>query len=225
MRQIVDRRTVLKALSMASAAAALCRAEGIAVAFFVPVIGLVFLDNEISAAWLADRSRFAGLVLGSVAVVLLGFADDVRGLGPWGKLAGQVLIAVLAWTLGYRIGVVANPFGDPIVLGALSFPVTLLWIVGIMNAPVLPVPVCAIPTMSRPSAAAGMAFRWIGVGTFQPRSSMEARVASERPSSWKVGFCSSDCTVACVLRSGSSSPAPVYHPGARINLPTFRRFV
>ncbi len=106
----------------------------IAIAFFAPVLGLLFLDNEISTAWLAEPHRFVGLIVGSMAIVLLGFVDDVRGLSPWAKLLGQIGVAMLAWSLGYRIGVIANPFGDPIALGFLSFPVTLLWIVGIVNA-------------------------------------------------------------------------------------------
>ena len=38
------------------------------------------------------------------------------------------------------------------------------WIEGSENAAVLPVPVCAMPSRSRPSSSGGIAWRWIGVG-------------------------------------------------------------
>src|SRR5690606_36196211 len=54
---------------------------------------------------------------------------------------------------------------------------------GIRNAPVLPVPVWAIPTTSLPSRAGGIALAWIGVGAFQPRSRIPARSAGADVSS------------------------------------------
>jgi hypothetical protein len=39
------------------------------------------------------------------------------------------------------------------------------------NAAVLPVPVCAMPSMSRPSRSAGIAWAWIGVGVVMPATS------------------------------------------------------
>lgn len=74
------------------------------------------------------------LLLGGGAMVLLGAVDDVRGLNPWAKLAGQV--AVATWVvLG---GVTIDRF-DPLLLPALeldvlSAPLAVLWIVGITNA-------------------------------------------------------------------------------------------
>ncbi|MBW1877073.1 MAG: undecaprenyl/decaprenyl-phosphate alpha-N-acetylglucosaminyl 1-phosphate transferase [Deltaproteobacteria bacterium] len=106
----------------------------IAVAFFLPVIGLFFWDNLVSERYLADAPRVAGLVLGAVGMVALGLVDDVHDLRARTKLVVQILFAVAAWFLGYQIVKIASPFGDPIALGWLSFPVTLLWIVGIVNA-------------------------------------------------------------------------------------------
>lgn len=105
----------------------------IAVAFFLPVFGLFFLDNGVSAAYLRDSSRFLGLVVGAVAMVMLGVVDDLRGLGAKYKLAAQVLVALMAFFAGYQIEVVMTPFGR-LELGLLALPVTLLWIVGIVNA-------------------------------------------------------------------------------------------
>jgi UDP-GlcNAc:undecaprenyl-phosphate GlcNAc-1-phosphate transferase len=106
----------------------------IAVAFFLPVVGLFFWDNLVSERYLADAPRVAGLVLGAVGMVTLGLVDDVHGLRARTKLVVQGLFAVAAWFLGYQIVHIGNPFGDPISLGWMAFPVTLLWIVGIVNA-------------------------------------------------------------------------------------------
>ena len=54
---------------------------------------------------------------------------------------------------------------------------------GIMKAPVLPVPVWAMPTTSFPSMAGGMAFPWMGVGSVQPNASTAANISSESDNS------------------------------------------
>jgi hypothetical protein len=57
---------------------------------------------------------------------------------------------------------------------------------GSENAAVLPVPVCAQPSTSRPVKTSGIACAWMGVGRVYP-SSASARVrASMRPSEAKV---------------------------------------
>lgn len=106
----------------------------IAVAFFTPIVGLFFYDNDVSSAYLGDLSRVVGLFGGAVVVVLLGLADDVFGLRPRTKFAVQVAVAIGVYFLGYQIGRIANPFGPNLDLGLFSLPVTVLWIVGVMNA-------------------------------------------------------------------------------------------
>ena len=57
------------------------------------------------------------------------------------------------------------------------------WSAGRVNAAVLPVPVCAEATTSRPSSTRGMACSWTGVGVVKPRASTPARICSLSPSS------------------------------------------
>lgn len=106
----------------------------IAIAFFVPIVGLFFYYNDVSSAYLHDVSRVVGLFGGSLVIVLLGLSDDLLNLRPRTKLMVQVAVAIAVYLLGYQIGRVANPFGASIELGWLSAPVTVLWIVGVMNA-------------------------------------------------------------------------------------------
>ncbi|MBQ3276300.1 MAG: undecaprenyl/decaprenyl-phosphate alpha-N-acetylglucosaminyl 1-phosphate transferase, partial [Oscillospiraceae bacterium] len=97
-------------------------------------IFLGFLAGVLPFAALDIRVR--GVLLGSLIIVILGVADDIRSLNPWVKLLGQCAAAAVAIACGVRINILTNPriFGEVIPLGALSVPVTLIWIVGITNA-------------------------------------------------------------------------------------------
>ena len=78
-----------------------------------------------------------GILLGSVIIVVTGAVDDLVSLRPWVKLVLQIIAAIVAIRHGVVIRILTNP-GDAsaevIALGALSVPVTLLWIVGMTNA-------------------------------------------------------------------------------------------
>ena len=76
----------------------------------------------------------SAIITGGSLMFLMGLVDDVYGLGPKFKLFIQIAIATVVILLGVRIEVLYNPFGANIDLGMLSYPVTLLWIVGITNA-------------------------------------------------------------------------------------------
>ncbi|MEW6048707.1 MAG: MraY family glycosyltransferase, partial [Bacillota bacterium] len=79
-------------------------------------------------------------VLGGTAVVwLVGLYDDIRGLSPRAKLAGQLAAAAVAVGSGLRIEFVSIPsflgHAGPIAhLGQWAVPVTILWLVGVSNA-------------------------------------------------------------------------------------------
>ena len=67
-------------------------------------------------------------------VFLVGVVDDVRGLGPAPRVVAELLAAGVLLQSGYIIDVVANPFGEPLHLGLMAVPVTLLWFVGVTNS-------------------------------------------------------------------------------------------
>lgn len=78
-----------------------------------------------------------GILLGSVIIVVTGAVDDLVSLRPWVKLVLQIAAAVVAIRHGVVIRILTNPgdaSAEAIALGALSVPVTLLWIVGMTNA-------------------------------------------------------------------------------------------
>ena len=89
----------------------------------------------------AGVSRTVAAVAAGAAVVwLVGLLDDLRGLSPAAKLAGQALGAAVSVALGLRVEFVTLPglWGsarDQVLhLGPVSVPFTLLWLVGLSNA-------------------------------------------------------------------------------------------
>jgi UDP-GlcNAc:undecaprenyl-phosphate GlcNAc-1-phosphate transferase len=111
------------------------RLGGVAVyfAFALAFAAMAFLVPR--SAWeLGAGGGYAHLVAAGGVVMLVGLLDDLRGASPAAKLAVQMAAAAYLWTAGYRMDIVTNPFGEPITLGALSLPVTVLWFVGLSNA-------------------------------------------------------------------------------------------
>ena len=77
-------------------------------------------------------SLLSGILLGSSLMFLLGLVDDVYNLNAKFKLFIQLSIATIVYLLGVKISSI--PFFGGIDLGFWSYPITLLWIVGISNA-------------------------------------------------------------------------------------------
>lgn len=98
-------------------------------AIFLGFLAGVLLCTEITLP-------LRGILLGSVLIVLLGAADDLWNLNPWLKLAVQAAAAAVAIAHGLEIRILSDPriLGETIPLGALSAPITFVWIVGITNA-------------------------------------------------------------------------------------------
>lgn len=76
-----------------------------------------------------------GLACGATLIVLLGIVDDIRGISPRFKLAGQTLAALSVIPFGVRVDFITNPFNSEILyLGLLAIPVTVFWLVAVVNA-------------------------------------------------------------------------------------------
>lgn len=78
------------------------------------------------------------ILLGAVIIVVLGVVDDIMDLPAKLKFVVQILAALIPTLGGVRIQALSNPniFSEDLywVLGGLSIPVTVLWIVGLTNA-------------------------------------------------------------------------------------------
>ena len=99
-------------------------------------IFLGFLVSVVLFAEIAVPVR--GILIGTVIIVATGAVDDIISLKYWVKLIAQVLAAVVAVCHGVTIEGLMNPnvFADneTLVIGILSIPVTIIWIVGVTNA-------------------------------------------------------------------------------------------
>jgi UDP-GlcNAc:undecaprenyl-phosphate GlcNAc-1-phosphate transferase len=107
---------------------------GIVIAFYMPLVGLLLFQSGVGQMFLAERNKVIGLFVGGLAIALLGVYDDLRGAGAGRKFFVQFAVAALMYAFGYRIDILANPFGEPLHLGWASLPFTLFWIVGVINA-------------------------------------------------------------------------------------------
>jgi len=99
------------------------------------LVGILFAFNSAPLFMKPFTDRMAGLTLGAFIIILLGLYDDIKGISPKGKLAGQVLAAIALMGYGFVITELTNPFGTgKLMLGIFSIPFTLIWIVGVTNA-------------------------------------------------------------------------------------------
>jgi UDP-GlcNAc:undecaprenyl-phosphate GlcNAc-1-phosphate transferase len=112
------------------------RIGGVAVviAFFAPLVGLAIYTNRISGLVYEDLRLMGALVAGTAGIVGLGIYDDIRGADAKLKLVVQTAVAVVMWLAGFRIELFSNPFGEAITINWLSLPLTVFWIVGVINA-------------------------------------------------------------------------------------------
>jgi len=92
-------------------------------------------DRSLSEVFLGSAWGWGWLLVGALIVAATGAVDDVRSLSPVLKGGLQVIAGAMALVGGHSIIALIDPFtGNPVELGWLSTPLTLLWIVGITNA-------------------------------------------------------------------------------------------
>jgi UDP-GlcNAc:undecaprenyl-phosphate GlcNAc-1-phosphate transferase len=90
---------------------------------FVPSLAFLPLDRETR-----------GLLLGAAVAVTVGAIDDFRGLRWWEKLGGQLIAAAIPTGFGIWVDRFTFPFvGIHTVPGWIGVPLTIVWIVAIMN--------------------------------------------------------------------------------------------
>ena len=99
----------------------------------------IFLGFLVAVILFADITKpVQGILIGAVIIVATGAVDDIVSLKYWIKLIAQIVAAVIAVAHGVTIEGLMNPnvFADneTLVIGILSIPVTIIWIVGVTNA-------------------------------------------------------------------------------------------
>ncbi len=99
----------------------------------------IFYGFVISILCFCDiNADVQGMIFGSLVIVVLGIVDDAKQLTAKVKLPFQILAALILCIFGARIDVLTVPqFISPegvINLGWWSYPLTVLWVVGVTNA-------------------------------------------------------------------------------------------
>ena len=81
------------------------------------------------SAWVA-RAHIWELVPAAAVIFAVGLVDDLFGLKPWQKLAGQLVAAAIAFGAGVRV----NSFGGHAFNPWFSLPLTVIWLLACTNA-------------------------------------------------------------------------------------------
>ncbi len=115
---------------------AIPRIGGVAIFFsmFAAILPVLALNNRISEAFWDIQPQFLALFAASGIVFLVGLIDDVYDLGAWVKLGAQIVAAIVVCAWGNRMDEFEITKNFTLELGWVSWPLTILWIVGITNA-------------------------------------------------------------------------------------------
>ena len=120
---------------------AMPRLGGLAViaGFVMSAIYLVItmkVENKIDFISEGLDKKILGVFLGGIILTIICFMDDVKGIKPLVKLAGQLLAAIIVASCGVLIDNFEIPFkGNSIIINEVfSYILTIGWIVGITNA-------------------------------------------------------------------------------------------
>ena len=105
------------------------------IAMVAAVLGVAWMARALPGpAQLLDVHPLIGLTIAALPLFVLGIVDDMRGLPPWAKIAVQVAAGVILFQFGFGVGSITNPFGSPIESGIWSLPLTVVWVVVVINA-------------------------------------------------------------------------------------------
>lgn len=114
----------------------IARLGGIAI-FSGFIVSVLFAAISIPGLFKMNQ-ELAGLLAGILIIETMGVLDDIKQLRARAKLAFQILAALAVVIIGgTRIESVTNPFaasGVSQLSAYISYPLTILWIVGITNA-------------------------------------------------------------------------------------------
>ena len=92
---------------------------------------LAYLTSGVSPE---NKEECLVILVSALAMFSLGLWDDLRPIGAKKKLAGQIIIASVAYFSGISIHTATVPFThESLALGLWAWPVTVLWLVAITN--------------------------------------------------------------------------------------------
>jgi UDP-GlcNAc:undecaprenyl-phosphate GlcNAc-1-phosphate transferase len=106
----------------------------IGAAFYLGMaIALVVARTIIGRRLGLESGHLPAILVGVALIAGVGLMDDLQGMRARVKLSAQLVIALVAYGLGLSIDRLDGPWGS-VPLGIWSLPLTVLWIVGVINA-------------------------------------------------------------------------------------------
>ncbi|MHC5063577.1 MAG: glycosyltransferase family 4 protein [Planctomycetota bacterium] len=112
------------------------RVGGLAIflAVLAGAAAMVLVRSQAGRSIREEPREWLVLLGGALLVFGVGFLDDLRGLLPRGKLLVQAIAAVLLCAFDIRVESIEFTPTYTLELGIWSWPLTILWVVGITNA-------------------------------------------------------------------------------------------
>ena len=107
---------------------------GIFWGFGVALLLAVYTNSGARTALDASGVGAIGLLAGAGLMLITGLLDDVRGMGAIPKLMVQIVAATLVYLSGWRLESIGIPGIGSWLVGDLSLPLTVGWIVFATNA-------------------------------------------------------------------------------------------
>jgi UDP-GlcNAc:undecaprenyl-phosphate/decaprenyl-phosphate GlcNAc-1-phosphate transferase len=111
------------------------RLGGVAIggAFFLGMAAALVVARATGAPLATETGQLPGILVGGALIAGVGLLDDLQGMRARVKLAAQLVVALVAYGLGLSIDQLSGPWGT-IQLGAWALPLTVAWIVAVVNA-------------------------------------------------------------------------------------------
>lgn len=106
----------------------------IVISVFIGLTIYYLVTKDISS--IAVDERFTGYLIGAFIISAMGLFDDIFNLRARYKFIFQLIAGTVLYYYGIRIVGIKIPFIYPEIIdfGFLSYPITMLWIIGVTNA-------------------------------------------------------------------------------------------
>jgi UDP-GlcNAc:undecaprenyl-phosphate/decaprenyl-phosphate GlcNAc-1-phosphate transferase len=111
------------------------RVGGVAMilAFGLAIGAAALVAPDFRSAGELEPNRVPAILIGVALLAVVGVIDDLKGMRARVKLGAQLGAATLTWLLGLRVELLHFPWGT-LDVGFLSLPLTVLWVVAVINA-------------------------------------------------------------------------------------------
>jgi len=103
------------------------------ISFFLAIAVAVLFQTDVSNLVLHEN-RLITIFSVATLIFLVGLLDDLRSLSAFSKLLFQLVAGLITWLGGVQINVLSISLTSGTQLDWLSLPVTLFWIVLVINA-------------------------------------------------------------------------------------------